>query len=277
VNLAHPLLQMIAVLPRLTLRGRGVLRDLLDEIAVDDDDASTPCRAEASAEASAAAAAEAPSVITQVDSGQRRAPGRPRAPAEAKPATKASAAPEPGDWLKLRGEIRAAIRDRGLTRREAAVEGNFNIGSFARWLSRTARPPGRATQEQLRAWLDKGMPTQHPPKGASTIADTPLPETIPVAPAANPVNGEDHNRVAPPTSEPRLSRLDGAPLPPYKLTDQQQSRLALVLQHDPGALRGVATREVAEKAAAGQPLAPAIIARLIEVVDQPQTSNGAAG
>jgi hypothetical protein len=50
-----------------------------------------------------------------------------------------------------------------------------------------------------------------------------------------------------------------------------------VLQHDPGALRGVATREVAEKAAAGQPLAPAIIARLIEVVDQPQTSNGAAG
>lgn len=283
----HPLLDVLARLVTLPPRSRKLIGRLLTEVD-GDDDAPAPCRAEAPVEASPPAAAEAPSIITQVDSGRQRASRRPRAPAEAQPATKASAAPEPGDWLRLRGAIRAAIRDRGLTRREAAIAGNFNIGTFARWLSRTARPPGRAAQEQLRAWVDKGMPAQHPPASdaeqnlntppaetASTTADTLLPKTI-LAEALPPApsNGDASNGVARSVSEPRLSRR-GEVLPAYKLSQDQRDRLAFTLEHDPTSVRTVASRALAEKAIAGQRLAPDIVARLAELIDPPP-GNGTA-
>jgi transcriptional regulator with XRE-family HTH domain len=63
--------------------------------------------------------------------------------------------------------------------------------------------------------------------------------------------------------------------PPYRLSEAQRGRLALTLEHNPGALRGRVTREIAEKAAAGQSLDPAVITRLAEVIDRPQ-GNGAA-
>lgn len=274
----HPLLVTLANIVNLRPRQRRLVHALLTEVD-GDDDARAPCRTEALATASAAiVSVEMTASAPNGGERQRRAPGRLRAPAEAKPAPKASAAPEPGDWLKLRGAIRAAIRDRGLTRREAAIEGNFNIGTFARWLSRTARPPGRAAQEQLRAWVDKGMPAQHPPAPPAEAglcpAQAPLPAIAP--PAAEPANnGQDGIGAAPSAAQPRLSRR-GESLPAYKLTETQQSRLVLTLQHNPGVLRGVATREVAQKAAAGQRLAPEIIRRLVEIVDQLPPGNGAA-
>lgn len=263
----HPLLAALAHIVQLAPRGRRLLRHLLTEI---DDDEPARCRAKAAADSSSAppTAAE-PSSVIQGDGGQRRDPGRPRAKAAATPSAATAS-----DWPPLRDEIKAAITARGLTRREAAVEGGFNTGTFARWMSRTARPPGRAAQEQLRAWVDKGMPSRHPPappEAGLCPAQSPLPAIDP--PAAEPApNGQDGNGVAPSASEPRLSRR-GEVLPAYKLSQDQRDRLGLILQHDRGSLRGKVTIEIAEQAAAGQRLNPAIIARLIEVVDPPQHAS----
>ena len=229
----HPLLVTLANIVNLRPRQRRLVHALLTEVD-GDDDGRAPCRTEAPAAASAAIVS-VETTASAPNGGERpqRAPGRSQAPAEAKPATKASAAPEPGDWLKLRGEIRAAIWDRGLTRREAAIAGNFNIGTFARWLSRRARPPGRAAQEQLRAWLGgpQGMPAQHPPVPPAEGAL--CPEQDPAIQAAAPaVNGQDRNGAAPPSAEPRLSRR-GETLPAYKLNQDQRDRLALLLDTIP--------------------------------------------
>lgn len=151
-------------------------------------------------------------------------------------AAKSAGFPNQDDWPALRDKVRQAIAAKGLTRRQAATDGGFNPGTFARWLSASARPPGPEALGQLRAWVEGDHPqadvassAAHPPaEGPAAIADDPLPAT--------------------------------------RLLDGERERLSGYLslggdRHDLRQQFGTA-RDVLEKAAMGQTLNAAIIDRV---------------
>ena len=105
------------------------------------------------------------------------------------------------------------------------------------------------------------------------------PESGPL-PTADGANDPDDRAAAEQVSADNPSfvatgRRQNGPSPAYRLNQDQRDRLALALEHDPASIRAVTSRSLAEKAAAGQSLDPAVIVRLVEVVDRPQGKRAA--
>jgi transcriptional regulator with XRE-family HTH domain len=249
----HPLLRVLADLVALPPRGRQLLRALLVEVDGDDAPSAAP----------SLTAPTNPTLITDVSSAtnssaDRRQMTEPRTrtktrlPRSVRARTSGKTGIPDLQWAELRQELLEKIEQLGVTHKTVAEELDLDRATVSRYL-RGAQAPGVATMAKLREWV---------------TAATPRP---PPAPAAEPgettTNG--HDRAA----GPRLSR-PGEVLPPYKLTEDQRNKLGLILATDPAAIAAVASRALAQKAIDGQRLAPEIINRLTELIEQP-SGNGA--
>lgn len=159
--------------------------------------------------------------VSQSSDSSARTP-REHAPARAKPGLAS-------DWPALRAQVKTAIATRGLSRRQAALEGGFNPDSFSKWLSSSSRPPGAAVQVLLRAWVE--APDDPPAEGPAAI------------------EGE------------------GDPLPATMLSGSEQGRLSGYLSAGLASDRDLrrqfqATRDLLEQAAGGEVLAAEIIGKV---------------
>jgi transcriptional regulator with XRE-family HTH domain len=93
-----------------------------------------------------------------------------------------------GPWPALRTEFHAAIKARGLTRRQAASKLGVAQSTVSSWVAPHSPPPGAANIRRIRAWLTKTTPSAKAPLQApilATMTSEPPPEPEPVSDAGD--------------------------------------------------------------------------------------------
>lgn len=140
--------------------------------------------------------------------------------------------------------------------------------SIQRALLPAGPAPGRAIADLLGKWLSDQT------DGANAPAVTPKPTNFPASDHASgganvPVrvgNGSAPAAVAKPSHD------RASPLPAYRLTQQQREQLAAFIALDPDTLRQRAevTLDLAQRAAAGQSLAPEVVERFATFLAAPE-------